>query len=727
MFDGNKYQETEKVSSGFLKDCHVSQYLSSYPSTLHTHKDTQFAASCQGVLSGEKAMSKVHLISYASASCYDQMSLPRHFSQLLRGWQSTFILATFLTIWLLCWLTPISYAQDDDSTTEPFITVESTLSGTDIIIVTINYDINSIENVDKLEIFYHIPPGTDVLETTPKSHGDSQDDGGKPRKFWRYDQPNSEQSLGEIKVSLHIKDSGNLNRVDHRAVLVINDDVNDDHRVATDVTYLNGETESPTNTPSPTPTNVPPTPSVTIVEMTINDTTIPDAGLRPGDKFSLTVNYDNTGEVSVDELEIDFEFPNGVTLIADESEDEYIGELDMGGGGARKFQFQLIQNEFDDSTNMSIQVRLKTGNMVLAEKTIEFSIYVPQESDFKVIEQRVEGTENAGVAKLIFRFRNNGSDIPGTRVVLRSASLADNTLIILNSTLDFEPIEHEPQSEPEGAFWHIGHLDWRDGERVLEVFVRVNPSFHSNLTASFSFVAPKPGLLTSFPFSPAEIDILSRVGQENGDIIPLATATMMPPATATMIPPATATLTPTAPGGTIGTSPEHGGFAGGAPVITPEPPPPEGQSFWERIKQRDTQAWLLLLGAITGTVLFVGGGGWYLLQAKRDSNGDEPMMTSMAKLVDSHGRSFPIHLPRFTIGRAEENQLTIDESFTGWQTISRHHAVIIHDEDGRYIIEDKGSENGIKVNGRPTQKNLLKHNWHVTIGSERFTFQDYIN
>jgi hypothetical protein len=297
-------------------------------------------------------------------------------------------------------------------------------------------------------------------------------------------------------------------------------------------------------------------------------------------------------------------------------------------------------------------------------------------------------------------------------------------------------IGYQPQRDREGVVWYIGHLDWRDGDSVLEVFVQVTPFFHNGHSLSFSFVAPGEGSFIDSLFTPADIDLLTNIGQENGNVVPTATVITVPTTTATSAPIVVGTVdTPLATDEYEGETPIAQATMPGEVITSeghiataPEPPTqPERGSFLDRIQQGETQALLLLVGAVLGILLFVGGGSWYLVQRKRDNGIDESVVVSVARLVDSHGRSFPIHLPQFTIGRAEDNQLAIDESFKGWQTISRHHAVITRDADGRYIIEDKGSENGIKVNGRPTQKNLLKHDWQVTIGGEPFTFKDYAN
>jgi hypothetical protein len=84
---------------------------------------------------------------------------------------------------------------------------------------------------------------------------------------------------------------------------------------------------------------------------------------------------------------------------------------------------------------------------------------------------------------------------------------------------------------------------------------------------------------------------------------------------------------------------------------------------------------------------------------------------------------FPVNETPFTIGRDPGNSLPIDETIPGWQTVSREHALISRHDRG-YLIEDLGSQNGVRVNGRLTPKNLLRNGWQVTIGGVTFRFVD---
>jgi pSer/pThr/pTyr-binding forkhead associated (FHA) protein len=75
--------------------------------------------------------------------------------------------------------------------------------------------------------------------------------------------------------------------------------------------------------------------------------------------------------------------------------------------------------------------------------------------------------------------------------------------------------------------------------------------------------------------------------------------------------------------------------------------------------------------------------------------------------------------PEFTIGRAEENDLTIEKP-----TVSRHHAVVT-EEGERWFLEDRGSFNGTFLNGSRIQagaKVPLRHGDRIGFGAESVVF-----
>lgn len=99
------------------------------------------------------------------------------------------------------------------------------------------------------------------------------------------------------------------------------------------------------------------------------------------------------------------------------------------------------------------------------------------------------------------------------------------------------------------------------------------------------------------------------------------------------------------------------------------------------------------------------------------------LMPVYLQLEGDAPQSFPISDTPFAIGRDPANHLVIDETFAQWQTVSREHAIISRHPQG-YVIEDRGSQNGVRVNGRLTPKNLLRNGWQVSIGGVSFRFVD---
>jgi len=72
-----------------------------------------------------------------------------------------------------------------------------------------------------------------------------------------------------------------------------------------------------------------------------------------------------------------------------------------------------------------------------------------------------------------------------------------------------------------------------------------------------------------------------------------------------------------------------------------------------------------------------------------------------------------------SIGRAKSSGLVLDND-----SVSRLHAVVHVAPDGRWQVTDRGSSNGIKINGAPVKEAALRPNDEVTIGEYRLVFED---
>jgi pSer/pThr/pTyr-binding forkhead associated (FHA) protein len=96
----------------------------------------------------------------------------------------------------------------------------------------------------------------------------------------------------------------------------------------------------------------------------------------------------------------------------------------------------------------------------------------------------------------------------------------------------------------------------------------------------------------------------------------------------------------------------------------------------------------------------------------------------MPRLVihdSQHGsRLFEITGDRpMSIGRAKSSDVMLDDP-----SVSRMHAVIRATMDGRWQILDRGSANGVTVNGTVTKEALLRPNDEILIGIYRLRFED---
>ncbi|NNF67038.1 MAG: FHA domain-containing protein [Gammaproteobacteria bacterium] len=74
---------------------------------------------------------------------------------------------------------------------------------------------------------------------------------------------------------------------------------------------------------------------------------------------------------------------------------------------------------------------------------------------------------------------------------------------------------------------------------------------------------------------------------------------------------------------------------------------------------------------------------------------------------------------RVLIGRDSDNDITLISEF-----ISRHHAQIAMDQQGRFAIKDLNSTNGVYVNGVKTQRCILKNGDRIIMGYHQMVFHD---
>jgi hypothetical protein len=84
-------------------------------------------------------------------------------------------------------------------------------------------------------------------------------------------------------------------------------------------------------------------------------------------------------------------------------------------------------------------------------------------------------------------------------------------------------------------------------------------------------------------------------------------------------------------------------------------------------------------------------------------------------------RRIPLTGSSQTIGRSADNSIVITEDFPDWDTVSPHHARIYY-QNGRWILEDLESLNGIYVEGQRTGRNVLFEGQRFRIGGVTLSF-----
>ena len=82
------------------------------------------------------------------------------------------------------------------------------------------------------------------------------------------------------------------------------------------------------------------------------------------------------------------------------------------------------------------------------------------------------------------------------------------------------------------------------------------------------------------------------------------------------------------------------------------------------------------------------------------------------------GSTFVLTDGEVTMGRDGDNEIVLAES-----TVSRRHARLVRDSQGRITLTDLGSANGVYVNGMRVQHAILSHGDEVKVGDNYFRFQ----
>lgn len=100
-----------------------------------------------------------------------------------------------------------------------------------------------------------------------------------------------------------------------------------------------------------------------------------------------------------------------------------------------------------------------------------------------------------------------------------------------------------------------------------------------------------------------------------------------------------------------------------------------------------------------------------------------PAPTASLEFKDAAGGSvrFALTTPSLTLGRSLDNDVVVPDSVPDADTVSQHHAQFRRDQDD-YIVRDLNSQNGLTVNGRHTNHNVLQDGDQLAFGAVQAVF-----
>lgn len=101
-----------------------------------------------------------------------------------------------------------------------------------------------------------------------------------------------------------------------------------------------------------------------------------------------------------------------------------------------------------------------------------------------------------------------------------------------------------------------------------------------------------------------------------------------------------------------------------------------------------------------------------------------PPPTAALEFKDATGGvvRFALTTPSLTLGRSADNDVIVPDGVPEADTVSQHHAQFRRDQDD-YIVRDLNSQNGLTVNGRHTNHNVLQDGDRIAFGAVEAVFR----
>ena len=600
-------------------------------------------------------------------------------------------MVTVLLLWLLALVSLPAGAQEGSPFT---ITVTSDPPADNQVILHITYKVEAIVDlaVEGVKVYYYLPPKEQLTWSgaSAEPSGEDNDENQRSRKYWDIDA--GDYAGGEIDVYLQVVEGATLDGVEHLVVVA---------------GKVNGEDKSDRATVSA------PGVQERVAGLEISELVVDPVKAQPGDIVNVRVSYSNA-DVVAENVQLQVRVAPGLvyqrgapTTPGEPADGEYVwplGALDP--GVALGISLEFVVQEGVAEGALGITATLVTDTSVADQANLEQQTELVvsmehREPDFHAEVEVLPVTVGSGRAGIRIIFWNDG----GWAQIFTLRLVHPDSLKVLKS----EPNEWEQWAFDEGYTWVIPETDMRTGVHELEVFLEVAPRYSVGEVVEVRFYRTFPGTEEA-----DEVGERARLPLDQKE--KLASAVVVPAETPvpSPLPVSTAVDTPS-----IILSKDSAMPVSDVPELpiettTPTPSPtPEGDG-------ETGMGTIVLFGAALVVVIVLIVGLLYLVTRRKSAVAPAPGGPFLV-LVGDPKRRYAVSAPQYAIGRAVDNNLVIDENFANWDTVSRHHAVISQ-QGGQFIIEDQNSQNGIKVRGRPTVKNLLRDGWQVTIGGIDFTF-----
>jgi uncharacterized repeat protein (TIGR01451 family) len=567
--------------------------------------------------------------------------------------------------------------------------------------VIIEYRIDQGDPPDNVQVFYWIPDGLRYISSDPERTPDPEDD----RQPLRWDIDQDFEST-RIVITLEITDPALLDQQSqHRAA--INAQRVESVEEQLPINLVNPTLATPTTQAETSTPEARPDLQITHMEPSSNV-------IRPGETVTLTITLKNEGDIEASNIKLLLDTPESGFAFANDP----ILPDSLAPGVAHTYfvPIQALVDAPDNSYEIFVKLSLGEDSTPIVSEEIRIQIEGPKTPNYVEVNQNVI-VEEDNRARLRFEFRNDGGTEGAVQIVLHYAS---GSIEVIGSQLNGQSFAGALQADREGYAWLIDEPgDWRSQEpTILEVDIRVVNDPGSMI--GFSFIDRHIEAQYGGPFL-----LHSQNKEQLISAIPLSEA----PPTLSELEHEEASID-----GTIVDS----DLAGDSDSSMPDSVRDEnGAMAWI-----NDWSWLLSAAIVVLIVLALLLILIIIRRRSRSSVTEQPSViaggsvTSLLppafatgapylKMKDDN-RTFAIDTFPFNIGRDEKNNLVINESFGEWQTVSRHHCQITQHTQG-YVIEDLGSQNKLRVQGRPAEKNLIRNGWTVTIGAEEFIFYDGVS